>query len=125
MVFPKDMTFDNEPIPLNIPEDAPLYRDGRGTVRVAESNVLLDIVVGTFNQGCSAEEISHQYPTASVTAVKGVLAYYQENKNEVDEYLRIRQERGDKIRKYFQSQPEYIEWLKRFKERVREKGLTQ
>ena len=98
MVFAKGMTFDDEPIPLNIPEDAPLYRDERGTVRVADSNVLLDIVVGTFNQGCSAEEISRQYPTASVAAVKGVLAYYQEYKSEVDGYLKVRRERADKVR---------------------------
>ena len=125
MVFAKDMTFDDEPIPLNIPEDAPLYRDERGTVRVADSNVLLDIVVGTFNQGCSAEEISRQYPTASVAAVKGVLAYYQEYKSEVDGYLKIRRERADKIRAHVESQPEYIEWKKRFMERAREKGLVK
>jgi DNA polymerase I-like protein with 3'-5' exonuclease and polymerase domains len=57
--------------------------------------------------------------------VKGVLTYYQANKGEVDEYLRIRRERGDKIKEYFQSQPEYTEWLKRFRERVREKGLIR
>ena len=119
------MIFDSEPIPLHIPEGVPLYRDERGTVRVRNSRVLLDIVAGHFTMGCSAEEISAQYPTASVADVKGALAYYQANKGEVDEYLRIRREQGDKIREYFQSQPEYIEWLKRFKERVREKGLIQ
>ena len=119
------MIFDNEPIPLNIPESVPLYRDESGTVRVKNSRVLLDMVVGAHTLGYDAEEISRQYTTASAVVVEGVLAYYQANKGEVDEYLRVRQERGDKIREYFQSQPEYIEWLKRFKERVREKGLTQ
>ena len=119
------MIFENEPIPLNIPEGVPLYRDERGTIRVRDSRVLLDIVVGEFTLGNDAEEISSQYTTVSAVAVEGVLAYYQANKGEVDEYLRIRQERGDKIKEYFQSQPEYIEWLKRFKERVREKGLIQ
>ena len=119
------MIFENEPIPLNIPEGVPLYRDERGTVRVKNSRVLLDIVVGAHTLGHDAEEISRQYTTASAAAVGGVLAYYQANKGEVDEYLRIRRERGDKIKEYFQSQPEYIEWLKRFKERVKEKGLIQ
>ena len=119
------MIFDSEPIPLHIPEGVPLYRDERGTVRVCNSRVLLDIVVGEFTLGNDAEEISSQYTTASAAVVEGVLAYYQANKGEVDEYLRVRQERGDKIRECFQSQPEYIEWLKRFKERVRERGLTQ
>ena len=93
------MVFDHKPIPLHIPEGVPLYRDERGTVRVNESRVLLDIVVGEFTLGRNAEEISEQYTTASAANVKGVLAYYQANKDEVDEYLRIRQERGDKIRR--------------------------
>ena len=119
------MIFESEPIPLNIPEGVPLYRDERGTVRVSNSRVLLDIVVGTRALGYSAEEISSQYTTASAAAVKGVLTYYQANKGEVDEYLRIRRGRGDKIKEYFQSQPEYTEWLKRFRERVRGKGLIR
>ena len=102
-----------------------MYRDERGTVRVSDSRVLLDIVIGAHTLGYNAEEIARQYTTASTVAVEGVLAYYQANKGEVDEYLRIRRERGDKIKEYFQSQPEYIEWLKRFKERAREKGLIQ
>ena len=119
------MIFENEPIPLNIPEGVPLYRDERGTVRVSNSRVLLDIVVGALALGYNAEEISSQYTTASAAAVKGVLTYYQANNGEVDEYLRIRRERGDKIKEYFQSQPEYTEWLKRFKERARDKGLIR
>ena len=116
------MTFDSEPIPLHIPEDVPLYRDERGTIRVRNSRVLLDMVVGEFTLGNDAQEISRQYTTASAAAVEGVLAYYQANKGEVDEYLRIRRERGDKIREHFQSQPGYIDWLKRFKERAMEKA---
>ena len=116
------MIFDSEPIPLHIPEGVPLYRDERGTVRVRNSRVLLDIVVGEFMLGNDAEEISSQYTTVSTVTVEKVLAYYQANKGEVDEYLRIRRERGDKIKEYFQSRPGYIEWLKRFKERVREKA---
>ena len=119
------MIFDSEPVPLHIPDGVPLYRDERGTVRVRNSRVLLDIVIGEFALGNDAEEISSQYTTVSAVAAEGVLAYYQANKDEVDEYLRIRRERGDKIRKHFQSQPEYIEWLKRFKERVKGKGLIQ
>ena len=119
------MIFENEPIPLSIPEDVPLYRDERGTVRVNNSRVLLDIVVGAHTLGHDAEEISRQYTTASAAAVEGVLAYYEANKGEVDEYLRIRRERADKIRAHIESQPEYIEWLKRVKERAREKGLVK
>ena len=92
------MIFDNEPIPLHIPEDVPLYRDERGTIRVCDSRVLLDIVVGEFVLGSDAEEISSQYTTVSTVTVEKVLAYYKDHKNEVDEYLRIRRERGDKLR---------------------------
>lgn len=119
------MIFDNEPIPLHIPEDVPLYRDERGTIRVCNSRVLLDIIVGEFVLGSDAEEISSQYTTVGAVAVEKVLAYYEGHKNEVDEYLRIRRERADKIRADIESQPEYIEWKKRFMERAREKGLVK
>lgn len=111
------MIFDSEPIPLHIPEGVPLYRDERGTVRVSNSRVLLDIVVGEFTLGSDAEEISSQYTTVSAAVVEGVLAYYQANKGEVNEYLRIRRERGDKIR---------VEMEARFNpEGLREKLLTR
>ena len=119
------MIFDREPIPLHIPEGVPLYRDERGTVRVCNSRVLLDIVVGEFTLGNDGEELSSQYTTVSVAAVEEVLAYYKDHKNKVDEYLRIRRERADKIRAHIESQPEYIEWKKRFMERAREKGLVK
>ena len=40
------MIYENEAIPLNIPEGGLLYRDERGTVRVHKSRVLLDWVAG-------------------------------------------------------------------------------
>jgi uncharacterized protein (DUF433 family) len=68
--------FDSEPIPLHIPEGVPLYRDERGTVRVCDSRVLLDIIIGEFILGSDAEEISSQYTTVSSVAVEKALAYY-------------------------------------------------
>ena len=69
--------YRSELIPLYIPPGVPLYRDDRGTVRVNDSRVLLDIVVGSYKLGYNAEQISGQYTTADVDDVKGVLAYYQ------------------------------------------------
>ena len=114
------MIFENEPIPLNIPEGVPFYRDECGTVRVNNSRVLLDIVVGAVH--------ARLRPRRNFKTVhngqrrcrrKAWWLTTKTNKGEVDEYLRIRQaSEADKIKEYFQSQPEYIEWLKRFKERV-------
>jgi uncharacterized protein (DUF433 family) len=96
--------FGSEPIPLHIPEGVPLYRDERGTVRVCDSRVLLDIIIGEFILGSDAEEISSQYTTVSAAAVEKALAYYKDHKNEVDEHLRIRRERADKIRVKMEAQ---------------------
>ena len=48
------MIYENAPIPLNIPEGVPLYRDERGTIRVGNSRVLLDIVIGAHTLGYNA-----------------------------------------------------------------------
>ncbi len=119
------MIYENEPIPLNIPEGGLLYRDERGTVRVHKSRVLLDVVIGAHTLGYNAAEIAQQYPAVSAADVKGVLDYYKGNKNEVDGYLKVRRERADKVRAHIESQPEYIERTKRLMGRLKERGLIK
>ena len=117
------MIYENAPIPLNIPEGVPLYRDERGAIRVGTSRVLLDIVIGAHTLGYNAAEIAQQYPTVSAADITAALDYYRNNKGAVDEYLRLRRKRADKVKAHIESQPEYVQWKKRLLERAQEKGL--
>lgn len=65
----------------------PLKFDDSGVIRVAGTRVTLDTVVEVFNDGASAEEISHRYPVVALADVYAVIGYYLHNKAEVDAYL--------------------------------------
>lgn len=79
-------------------DPVPLRVDDSGTVRVGDSRVTLDILIGAFKLGASAEEIVEQYPTVRLCDVHSALGYYLRRQDEVDEYLRAREADAKRIR---------------------------
>lgn len=77
----------------------PLRIDGQGAVRVGNTRVTLDTVVGAFQAGCTAEEIVRKYPSLDLTDVYAVITYYLWYREEVDAYLEERRERAEEIRR--------------------------
>ena len=61
--------------------------DDHGVMRVAESGVMLDSVIASFQEGCSAETIAQQYPSLALEEVYGAIAYYLRHRDLVDAYL--------------------------------------
>ena len=58
------------------------------TFRVKGSRVSLDSVIIAFLRGASPESIQRSFPTISLEAVYGAIAFYLANQNEIDEYLK-------------------------------------
>lgn len=81
-----------------VAEAPPLAADAAGVFRVGNSRVTLDTVVGAFRDGATAEEIAEQYPTISLGQVYAVIAYYLAHTAELDDYLRIREQRTAEVR---------------------------
>ncbi len=50
----------------------------------------LDTVVGAFNDGATAEEITSQYPSLSLADSYAVIAYYLRHRKEIDDYIATR-----------------------------------
>lgn len=61
--------------------------DEHGVMRVGQSRVMLDSVLASFHDGCSAETISQQYPALSLEEVYGAIAFYLGHRKTVDAYL--------------------------------------
>ena len=61
--------------------------DEHGVLRVGNSDVMLDSVVASFQQGASAETIQQQYPSLSLEEVYGAIAWCLANAEEVAKYL--------------------------------------
>ena len=79
-------------------DPVPLRVDDCGTVRVSESRVTLDILIGAFKLGANPEEIAEQYPSVQLCDVHSVIGYYLRRKDEVDEYLDARAADAEKVR---------------------------
>ena len=77
------------PLSLTI-ETLPLRKDGDGVVRVGETRVTLDTVVGAFCDGATAEEIIQRYPSLKLADVYHVIGFYLQRQTEVEEYLQQR-----------------------------------
>src|SRR5206468_8889674 len=76
----------------------PLRTDEFGVVRVGDCQVLLDVVINEFHKGATPESIARAYSTLRLPDVYAVIAYYLSHRDEVDEYLKRREEEAEKLR---------------------------
>jgi uncharacterized protein (DUF433 family) len=80
-------------------DPVPLQTDLDGVVRVANTRVTLDTLIGAFHDGATAEEISYQYPSLDLADVYAVIAYYLRRRSDVDAYLQQSHKQADAVRK--------------------------
>lgn len=52
-----------------VAEVAPLQANEDGVILVGRTRITLDTVVAVFNQGATAEEITHQYPSLNLADI--------------------------------------------------------
>jgi uncharacterized protein (DUF433 family) len=81
----------------------PLETDADGVVRVGGTRVTLDTIVTAFDEGATAEEIVHQYPSLHLADVYAVIGYYLRRRPDVEAYLRQRQQQANEVRKQNES----------------------
>jgi uncharacterized protein (DUF433 family) len=63
-----------------------LTRHADGQVKVVGTRVVLYHFVYDYNQGLSAEQLALQFPTIPLATVHKLIAFYLENRAEVDRY---------------------------------------
>lgn len=82
-----------------VAETVPLKSDTDGVVRIGNTRVTLETVIGAFLDGASAEEIASQYPSLELADIYAVIAYYLRRRGEVDDYLQRRGAQAETIQK--------------------------
>jgi uncharacterized protein (DUF433 family) len=92
---------------FNFPDTVPLVQLETGGVRVRNSRVSLDTIIIRTQVGDTVERIHSGFPTVSVSQIKEILAWYFDNKADVDEYIRQGQEEAQRLRQWIESQPGY------------------
>jgi uncharacterized protein (DUF433 family) len=69
-----------------------LTRDSDGDIRVTSHRIGLYHVLYYYNEGYSAEMLVGQFPDLSLALIHKIIAFYLENRQEVDAYLAAYQE---------------------------------
>jgi uncharacterized protein (DUF433 family) len=86
-------------------DPVPLRLDETGAIRVGNTRITLDVLLGYLLAGVKPEQVvsDDYYPTLTLADVHGVLAYYYRHQAELDEYLRRRREEADQRREEIES----------------------
>lgn len=79
-------------------EIVPLRVDENGDVRVGNSRVLLDLIVGEFENDATPETIVENYPTLTLADTYAVIGYYLRHPDAVADYLKERERRAEAVR---------------------------
>ncbi len=115
-------------IQFNFPDTVPLVQWEDGSVRVQGTRLLLAMIVTSFQQGYTPDEINDSFPSASVPQIEAVIGWYLNNKPQADAYLEEEEAEGERILLRIQSQPEYkakTEILKRKREEFLQRRREQ
>ena len=111
---------------FNFPDTVPLVQLENGAIRVRDSRVTLETIVIRKQVGDTVEDIHSGFPTVSVSQIKEILAWYDDNKAEADEYLQEVEAEGERLRQWIENQPGYKErheeFLRRKSEFLRRKA---
>lgn len=103
-------------LPSNVA--VPLRTDEDGAIRIGQTRVLLELVIGAFQRGETPEGIVQSFPSLKLDEVYAVITYYLQNRSNVDAYIQQVQADGDQIReKIDASQPDMQDLCERLLKR--------
>ncbi|HEY7116516.1 MAG TPA: DUF433 domain-containing protein [Tepidisphaeraceae bacterium] len=80
-------------------------QDEHGVMRVSDTDVPLDSVLGSWEQGASPETIRRQFPSLSLEAVYGAIAWSLGHADEVAEYLKRQDAQWQELRERSEGHP--------------------
>ena len=98
-------------VPLTLWED--------GTIRVKDTRLLIDMIVGAHNRGMCPEDIFDSFPSDiyTVADIYSVIAYYLQNKSKIDKYLAKREKDAEKFWAKIETDEKYQARISEFKKR--------
>ncbi|MCP4418481.1 MAG: DUF433 domain-containing protein [Chloroflexi bacterium] len=64
---------------------------------MGNTRVLLELLIFSFNEGRTPEEIVINYPTLQLAEVYGAITYYLENRDQMDTYIAKRASEADQL----------------------------
>lgn len=100
----------------------PLRTDVEGAIRIGKTRVLLEIVIDAFQRGETPEGIVQSFPSLKLQEVYAVIAYYLQNRVDVDAYVKRIKAEGEALRREIEAkQSDMTELRERLLNRLEEK----
>jgi uncharacterized protein (DUF433 family) len=81
------------------PRIVPLTPDANGVLRVTGTRIPLERIIECYQDGLSPEAIVEAFDSLRLSHVYVILAYFLDHKEEVQEYLRAREEEAESVRR--------------------------
>ena len=75
-----------------------LIQDSDGFIHLAGHRIGLEHLVHYYNEGHSPEALACEYPTLSLSLIHRVIAFYLDNREEIDQYVARNQIEMDRQR---------------------------
>ena len=102
---------------MNLPDF--LVDSPDGEIRLTGHRISLLHVVDRYNEGMTAEGIAVEYPTLSLAHIHKTLAFYLENRAEVDAYVAECHEHIDRMMAAYVPSPSVLRIRRLVEERTR------
>lgn len=88
---------------LNMAQAVPLTRGEGGVFRITGTRVTLDSIVREFKDGATPEQIQEDYPSATLSDIYSVVAYYLQHSRAVEDYLNGQAQAAKEVRREVES----------------------
>ncbi|MBC8099007.1 MAG: DUF433 domain-containing protein [Armatimonadetes bacterium] len=85
---------------LTLPDTVtlPMKLDDYGNVRIGGTRVTLDSIMACYQQGDTPETIHTSFDSVTLADIYAVISYYLTHQAEVNAYLKVNDEIGERIR---------------------------
>jgi uncharacterized protein (DUF433 family) len=97
---------------------APLTQWEDGSIRITGSRVPIDSILYHFKLGSVPEQIVYMFEGLRLTDIYGVITYYLTHQEAVEKYLREQQAKEDAVLQQLESDPNYQQEKREFRERL-------
>lgn len=104
---------------LDVIQTVNLTKNDDGTIRIGKTRVSLESVVYHFQNGATSEEIQQKFPALTLAEVYSAIAYFLNNREQVEDYLHRQDAESDVMQSEIEAQfqPQIVELRKRISAR--------
>lgn len=99
-------------------QTVPLTLTDEGTIRITGSRVSLDSIIHHYRLGATAEQIAYKFQGLRLADIHSAIAYYLSHREEIEEYLRTQEAKGDALQQQLESDPNYQAAMSEMRERL-------